>query len=147
MYFFLKRKTKFFIYWVSQLYFRHIKRGNQNFTWPTTLFGPLAAILNFTLEGWLLAKSRKLFFRGGHFWRAKYKKCKKKIQKILLSQIICQVILIIYIPIRPYWACWFHIKSQKRTKIAILALFWLKIDIFVVIWGFYVKPTCSIWPL
>ena len=28
------------------------------------------------------------FFRGGHFWRAKSKKCKKKFQKILLSQII-----------------------------------------------------------
>ena len=32
------------------------------------------------LKGGLLAKSRKLFFsRGGHFWRAKSKKCKKKL--------------------------------------------------------------------
>ena len=28
------------------------------------------------------------FFRGGHFWRAKSKKCKRKFQTILLSQIV-----------------------------------------------------------
>ena len=41
------------------------------------------------MKGGLLAKYRKLFFfRGGHFWRAKSKKCKKEFQKILLSQIV-----------------------------------------------------------
>ena len=55
------------------------------------------------------------FFRGGHFWRAKSKKCKRKFQKILLSQIVCQVIPIIYIPIKAILSTLVSRKNAKNS--------------------------------
>ena len=55
--------------------------------WKRTLKSP--KILNVQIwkeDYW--QNPENFFFRGGHFWRAKSKKCKKKFQKILLSQIV-----------------------------------------------------------
>ena len=69
----------------------------------------------FFSKGGSLAKSRKLFFSGEVIFGGQNRRnTKKKFQKIILSQIVRQVIPIIYIPIKA--ACWFHVKTPKKDK-------------------------------
>ena len=104
--------------------------------------------LSDVLKGGLLAKSGKFIFQGRSFLEGKIQKNSKNISKIfIVPKHLLGHTNHLYTYKGHIEQVGFTLKHQKTTEIAILSQNKAKMAIFVVFWHFYVKPTCSIWPL